>query len=133
MNSYYIYFTNYMNPSTNSQLETFNIIVPGQLNTADYIYLFNNQVSTFKIKNHSAKEFVNGMAHINSIESVWALLKRGFYGTFHHFSIKHLQKYIDEFSFRLNEGNCKIPSMKRVDAIIRRAFGKRLTYEELTG
>lgn len=57
MNSYYIYFTNYMNPSINSQVETFNIIVPGQLNNADFIYLFNNQVSTFKIKNHNAKEF----------------------------------------------------------------------------
>lgn len=83
--------------------------------------------------NHSAKEFVNGMAHTNGIESVWALLKRGYYGTFHHFSTKHLQRYADEFSFRLNEGNCKVESMKRIDALFDRAVGKRLTYKELKG
>ena len=40
--------------------------------------------------NHSAKQFVDGMAHTNSIESVWAVLKRGFYGVYHSFSTKHL-------------------------------------------
>jgi len=55
--------------------------------------------------NHSAKVFVDNMASTNGIESVWALLKRGFYGTFHKFSGKHLQRYVDEFDFRWNEGN----------------------------
>jgi transposase-like protein len=81
--------------------------------------------------NHSAKEFVNGMAHTNGIESVWALLKRGYYGTFHHFDMKHTQRYVDEFAFRLNEGNCKIESMDRINAIINKTNGKRLTYKEL--
>lgn len=81
--------------------------------------------------NHSAKEFVNGMAHTNSIESVWALLKRGYYGTFHHFMMKHTQRYVNEFTFRLNEGNCKIPSMDRIDAIIKNTIGIRLTYNGL--
>jgi ISXO2-like transposase domain len=45
----------------------------------------------------------------NGIESAWAVLERGHYGTYHHFSLKHLQRYIDEFAFRLNEGNCKVP------------------------
>ena len=31
--------------------------------------------------NHSAKQFVDGMVYTNGIESVWAVLKRGFYGT----------------------------------------------------
>lgn len=53
--------------------------------------------------NHSAKQFVDGMAHTNGIESVWAVLKRGFYGTYHQFSRKHLQRYVDEFAYRLNE------------------------------
>ena len=40
--------------------------------------------------NHSAKEFVNDMASINGVESFWALFKRSYYGTYHHFSTKHL-------------------------------------------
>ena len=40
--------------------------------------------------NHSAKEYVNGMAHTNGMESVWAVLKRGYYGVYHNFSTKHL-------------------------------------------
>ena len=35
--------------------------------------------------NHSAGEYVNGIVHTNGIESVWALLKRGYHGVFHHF------------------------------------------------
>lgn len=80
---------------------------------------------------HSAKEFVNGMAHTNGIESVWAVLKRGYYGTYHNFSTKHIRRYVDEFTFRLNEGKCKIPSMARVDALFLGAIGKTLTYEDL--
>lgn len=40
--------------------------------------------------------------HTNSIESFWALFKRGVVGTHHHVSKKHLQKYIDEYTFRFN-------------------------------
>lgn len=83
--------------------------------------------------NHSAKEYVNGMAHTNGIESVWALLKRGYYGTFHNFTTKHLQRYVDEFSFRLNEGKCSIESMDRVDSLFSMAVGVRLTYQGLKG
>jgi transposase-like protein len=81
--------------------------------------------------NHSAKEFVNGMAHTNGIESVWAVLKRGFYGTYHSFSGKHLQRYVDEFSFRLNEGNVKHHTMKRIDSLLEKSVGMRITYKRL--
>lgn len=81
--------------------------------------------------NHSAKEFVNGMAHTNGIESVWAVLKRGFYGVYHSFSEKHLQRYVDEFAFRLNEGNVKVPTMTRIDALIGKVTGARITWAEL--
>lgn len=82
--------------------------------------------------NHSAKKFVDGMAHTNGIESVWALLKRGFYGTYHQFSQKHLQRYVDEFTYRLNEGNCKIHTLDRIDALIHKTNGVRLTWATLT-
>lgn len=85
-----------------------------------------------KVVTHSAKEYVNGMAHTNSIESVWALLKRGYVGIYHNFSTKHLQRYVDEFSFRLNEGNCKIPTIDRMNALIDKSVGVRLSYDNLT-
>ena len=88
---------------------------------------------THRVVNHSAKQFVDGMAHTNSIESVWALLKRGFYGTYHQFSRKHLQRYVDEFSYRLNEGNCKIHTLDRIDSLIRKTSGIRMTYKSLIG
>ncbi len=81
---------------------------------------------------HSAKEYVNGMAHTNGIESVWAILKRGYHGTFHHFSFKHLQRYVDEFTFRLNEGNCERDTIDRMKSLCAASANKRLTYRDLT-
>ena len=81
---------------------------------------------------HSANEYVKGMAHTNGIESFWSVLKRGLHGTYHHVSVKHLGRYVDEFAFRLNEGNVKIPTMKRMDSLVKGAVGKRLTYQTLT-
>jgi len=46
--------------------------------------------------------YVNGEVHTNTVESFWALLKRGIIGQYHKVSIKHLPKYIDEFSYRWN-------------------------------
>ncbi len=81
--------------------------------------------------NHSAGEYVNGMAHTNGIESVWAVLKRGYSGTFHHFSAKHLQRYVDEFTFRLNEGKCEVDTIDRIKSVCVASAGKRLTYKSL--
>ncbi|MEM9686338.1 MAG: IS1595 family transposase [Bacteroidota bacterium] len=82
--------------------------------------------------NHSAKEFVNGMASTNGIESFWAVLKRGYVGTYHDFSTKHLPRYINEFSFRQNEGNCKIDTIDRMKALCDKGIGKYLSYKRLT-
>ena len=81
---------------------------------------------------HSAKEFVNGMAHTNGIESVWAILKRGYNGVYHHWSRKHMRQYIREFSFRLNAGNCAADTMDRLAALFRGMVGQTITYRELT-
>ena len=80
---------------------------------------------------HSVKEYVNGMAHTNGIESVWAVLKRGYNGVYHHWDYKHMARYVAEFTFRLNEGNVKRPTLERLESLVKGAIGKRLTYKEL--
>lgn len=80
---------------------------------------------------HSAKEYVNQMAHTNGIESVWAVMKRGYEGVYHHWSFKHMARYVNEFTFRLNEGNVLIPTMERLASMVKSAVGKRLTYQQL--
>ena len=72
------------------------------------------------------------MASTNGIESVWAVLKRGYNGVYHQWSKKHMARYIDEFVFRLNEGNVRLHTMKRLESLAIGAIGKRLTYEQLT-
>jgi transposase-like protein len=81
--------------------------------------------------NHSAGQWVNGVAHTNGIESVWAVLKRGIHGVYHQVSPKHLHRYVDEFTFRLNEGDVKRHTMRRLESFIDAIVGKRLTYERL--
>jgi transposase-like protein len=81
--------------------------------------------------NHSAKEHVNGTAHTNGIESVWAVLKRGFNGVYHHWSKKRCRNHVNEFAFRLNEGNCERDTQDRLDDLFRSMVGKTVTYDEL--
>ena len=79
--------------------------------------------------NHSAREYVRGQAHTNGIESFWAMLKRGYYGTFHQFSWKHLHRYLAEFESRWNMG--KTNGDFRMDFLLESAVGCRLTYQKL--
>ena len=82
--------------------------------------------------NHADGQWVRGNVHTNGIESVWAVLKRGIHGVYHHTSKKHLARYVDEFAFRLNFGNVKIHTLQRLDSFIAAVANKRLTYERLT-
>lgn len=82
--------------------------------------------------NHGAGEYARGNVTTNGIESVWAVLKRGVYGTFHHVSSKHLGRYVNEFAFRLNDGNVKRMTLARLDSFITACAGRRITYKELT-
>ena len=82
--------------------------------------------------NHSAGEYQRGFASTNGVESVWALLKRSIYGTWHQVSIKHLDRYVNEVSFRLNAGAVKQHTLDRLDSFVDAVDGKRLTYARLT-
>lgn len=81
--------------------------------------------------NHGVREYVRGNVHVNAIESVWAVLKRGVVGVYHKVSTKHLGRYVNEFAFRLNEGDVKRHTLDRLDSMIAATVGKRLTFARL--
>ena len=80
---------------------------------------------------HSVGEYVRDMAHTNGIESFWAMLKRGYHGTYHKMSPKHLQRYVNEFSGR--HGIRERDTLDQMNAVVAGMVGKRLMYKELVG
>ena len=79
---------------------------------------------------HGVGEYVNGQAHTNGIESFWSMLKRGYHGTYHHFSAKHLQRYVNEFAGRHNIR--ERDTIDQMQAVVAGLVGKRLLYRDLT-
>ncbi len=80
--------------------------------------------------NHTIGQYVEGRAHVNGMESFWAMLRRGYHGTYHRMSPAHLQRYVDEFSGRHNQR-----PMDTADQMVEMARGfqgKRLRYRDLT-
>ena len=79
--------------------------------------------------NHGVGEYVRNQAHTNGVESFWAMLKRGYNGTYHRISEKHLERYVTEFAGRHN--------VREFDTIDQMAFlakgmvGKKLPYKKL--
>jgi len=57
--------------------------------------------------NHITKQYVNGVIHTNTVENAFSLLKRGIIGNFHRVSIKHLQRYLNEFQYGFNRRDRK--------------------------
>jgi len=62
--------------------------------------------------NHSAGLYVVGHVHTQTIEGFWSLLKRGIGGVYHAVSIKYLQSYCDEYTFRYNRRADSQPMFK---------------------
>ena len=79
--------------------------------------------------NHSVGEYVNEQAHVNGVESFWSMLKRGYHGTYHHVSPKHLQRYVDEFAGRHNVREEDTADQMRM--LVAGLVGRRLMYREL--
>jgi transposase-like protein len=88
-----------------------------------------------EIVNH-AERYVDGQIHTNGLENFWSLLKRTLRGTYVAVEPFHLDHYLDEQVFRYNhrkDGERKITDAERFSAVMSQVFGKRLTYEQLTG
>ena len=78
---------------------------------------------------HTLGEYVKGDAHTQTVESFFAILKRGVFGSFHSVSEQHLQRYVDEFAFRWNNrSSLGIEDTERAAELLKAIAGKRLTY-----
>ena len=78
---------------------------------------------------YSTSGYVKGEAHTNGVESFWSMLKRGYHGTYHHFSRKHAAHYIAEFSGRHNIHESD--TLRQMGIIARSVFDKRLRHKDL--
>ena len=79
---------------------------------------------------HSVGEWVAGQAHTNGIESFWSMLKRGYHGTYHQMSEKHLGRYVAEFAGRHNQR--PLNTADQMGHMAAGLDGKRLPYTILT-
>jgi transposase-like protein len=102
-----------------------------KINTDDFLsyarigkYYQHNAVA------HGTGEYVRGDSHTNTIESFWALFKRGYHGIYHHMSEKHLQKYVDEFTFRFNRRTKEMQTTFS-NVVLAVSDSVRLPYKEL--
>ena len=82
-----------------------------------------------KAVSHSTGQYVDGMAHTNGMESFWAMLKRGYHGTYHQISHEHLGRYVSEFQHRHNER--PKDTIDQMGSLVSSMNGKRLRYADL--
>ncbi len=78
---------------------------------------------------HSAEEYVRGDVYTNTVESSFALLKRGIMGTSHQCQQETSALYLAEFDHRWNHR--KTTDGERTEVGLGKVEGKRLTYRGL--
>jgi transposase-like protein len=132
-------------PVSHVDTKTLKAIVSENVDTenstlvTDELPLYNSVGREFagghRTVNHGDGQYVRNYkslrVHTNTVESYFALLKRGHYGVYHKMSAKHLGRYCDEFSFRWDHR--KVTDGQRTESAIEGAPGKRLMYKQLVG
>jgi hypothetical protein len=82
-----------------------------------------------QVVNHSAKEYVRGTAHTNTLEGFYSVFKRGMRGIYQHCGERHLHRNLAEFDFRYNaRTKLGVDDTMRADKALKGVVGKRLTY-----
>lgn len=85
--------------------------------------------NSHRVINHSAKEYVYGPVHTNTVEGFYSIFKRGMKGVYQHCSEKHLHRYLAEFDFRYsNRVKLGVDDNARTGRALAGIVGKRLTY-----
>lgn len=122
--------------------KTLRPILTDQINTATHLVTDTARMypaiggvfAKHSMVNHTINEYVRGDAYTNTVESYFAILKRGIVGTFHHVSAQHLKRYVGEFDFRYNERSALgVEDMERFSKSLSGIVGKRLTYRRIGG
>ena len=118
--------------TTKESLQGFVIdnVVEGSMVYTDEHRSYTSLPYPHKVVEHRVAEFVNEAAHTNGIESHWAMLKRGYHGTYHQMSGKHLQRYVNEFAGRHNQR--PMDTAQQMVEMAKGIVGKRLRYQDLT-
>ena len=80
---------------------------------------------------HSVSEHVRDMAHTTGVESCWPMLKRGYHGTYHHLSEKHLNRHVQEFAGRHNAR--RMDPIQQMVKIATAVTSSRLKYADFVG
>lgn len=78
---------------------------------------------------HGVGQYVDGMAHTNGTDSFWAMLKRGYVGTYHLMSAEHLHRYVSEFEGRHHARPMDTES--QMAEIVEGMEGRLLSYQQL--
>lgn len=88
-------------------------------------YLYDQRYITY-----TKGQYVDQCIHTNMIENFWSILKRGITGIYHFVSVKHLDRYLHEFTFRYN--TIKYTEENRFNLFLSNCNG-RLKYNQLIG
>ena len=95
--------------------------------------MYEDKLASFAehgVVNHSAKEYVRGDIHTNTVESYFSIFKRGMRGTYRHCGARHLHRYLAEFDFRHNARvGLGVNDEQRAVKMVKGVRGKRLTYK----
>ena len=100
---------------------------------SDELRSYNPLGKTYRheVINH-IREWARGNIHTNCIENFWSLFKRGLMGSFHKVSVKHLRRYLAEFTYRFNrreEENLFVQTLSRLVETIGMPYRMLVTNE----
>jgi hypothetical protein len=87
-------------------------------------YTVGKEFASHEKVDHGSYEYARGDVYTNTIESCFALFKRGVHGTYHHIGRRYIPAYLGEFEFRFNHR--KMDDGPRTEIAIGRTRGKRL-------
>jgi transposase-like protein len=107
-------------------------VAPGSAVYSDALKSYDGLAAEYvhQVIDH-AEGYVRDRVHTNGLENFWSLFKRMIYGTHHSVEPEHLDRYLDEATYRFNAR--EVSDTTRFADATARVVGKRITYRELIG